>query len=97
MTEGSDFVNNGSEPAPLWTPQGRVKYLVSWVNKEGIPNGQTAKDAEEAARLFDHLVKQDNILVEAREIGRLCEFKGRKLYHKDVSLIPTANENADGK
>lgn len=86
-----------AEPAPLWTPQGRVKYLVSWVNKEGVPGGQTAKDAAEANRLFEHLVKQENILVEAREIGRICEYKGMKLYYKNTALIPTANENPDAK
>lgn len=48
----------------------RPKFLVSWVEANGNPRGQTCMNREEANRLVEHVVATgDYIIIESRIIG----------------------------
>lgn len=53
----------------------RPKFLVSWVELNGNPRGQTCMDREEVNRLVDHIVSlKEYIIIDARHIGAAVRF-----------------------
>ncbi|MDE2019739.1 MAG: hypothetical protein KGJ13_05345 [Patescibacteria group bacterium] len=53
------------------------KFLVTWIDDDGAIFGQAARDEDNAARMFDHLVNCGHKYVEVRRIGPIAKI-GRK-------------------
>lgn len=57
----------------------RPRFLVSWVEANGNPRGQTCMNREDVDRLVDHVISTgDYIIIEARVIG------SRRRFHRNT-------------
>lgn len=73
-------------------------YIVTWITAEGMTNGQTVKNAEEAERLFDHLQGRDPTpqYIEARKIGGIVRHRNRLLRFENMMYHSAHDADKEG-
>lgn len=76
----------------------RAKFLVQWIEAEGLVRGQVVKTEDDALRLYEHVLTRGPALLEVRKIGSLLRIGNKVCYYKnsanskDNAIVAIAND-----